>query len=305
MAIGFPMRRSHQLIATPIAPLAAPVCRPRLVVSLGSPCVCSFLVLSLRSVHLVIPSSRLILLSFLSSSRRCLPHSWRRIGSWGRQLGWRRDFLYAPFSSADYRSPRHQVLIIGGGRRPIVVGSTGRSRRCPLIISSGSSHSSPLPHLITERRRWCLSYFKQATTTWRSLGSSSHPIISSHPRHGASCPPFRLMASRRASRPHIPGHQRGRGGRSKQANTQNRDEKPGSRSGRRTKRERKYNGDGTMAAQERQASKQGQRRHTTQSWGKNKTPLILFRPTPSPSALIGSPASISPPPPGRGMRGRR
>ena len=116
-------------------------------------------------------------------------------------------FSRAPFSPAHYHSPRHQVLIIGGGR-PIVVGSTGRSRQCPLIISSGSSHSSPLSHLITERRRWCLSYFKQATTAWRSLGSSSHPIISSHPRHGASRPPSRLMRLGRASRPHIPGHQR-------------------------------------------------------------------------------------------------
>lgn len=56
----------------------------------------------------------------------------------------------------------------------------------------------------------------------------------------------------------------------------------------------------------RTASKQARATETYDAiMGKNKTPLILFRPTPSPWVLIGSPASISPPPPGRGMRGRR
>lgn len=54
----------------------------------------------------------------------------------------------------------------------------------------------------------------------------------------------------------------------------------------------------------KQASKQARATETYDAiMGKNKTPLILFRPTPSPWVLIGSPASISPPPPGRGMRG--
>lgn len=77
VAIDFLPRRSHQLIATPITPPRLPPrsVAPGLSFRPGSPCVCSFIVLSLRSVHLVIPSSRLILLSFLSSSRRSLPHS--------------------------------------------------------------------------------------------------------------------------------------------------------------------------------------------------------------------------------------
>lgn len=208
MAIGFPMRRSHQLIATPIAPLAAPVCRPRLVVSLGSPCVCSFLVLSLRSFHLVIPSSRLILLSFLSSSRRCLPHSWRRIGSWGRQLGWRRAFLDAPFSSAHYRSPRHQVLIIGGAAPdrcgfdgavstvpshhlirlvslvPIATSSHHGAEALVSVVFQASNYGMAVPRLIIS------SHHLIPSPSWSVL-----PVISSH-------------ASRRASLPHIPGHQR-------------------------------------------------------------------------------------------------
>lgn len=181
MAIGFPMRRSHQLIATPIAPLAAPVCRPRLVVSLGSPCVCSFLVLSLRSFHLVISPSRLALLPFLSSSRRCLPHSWRRIGSWGRQLVWRRDFLYAPFSSAHYRSPRHQVLIIGGGggARSLWV------RRGGLDGALSSSHPARLtrPHChIISSRSGGVGVCRLSSKQRRHGGSSAHHLIpSSHP----------------------------------------------------------------------------------------------------------------------------
>lgn len=80
MAIGFPMRRSHQLIATPIT-LRLP---PRFAVLFGSPfrlparLVVSRLVPVLSVRPVLVSSSRsshLVLLSFLSLSRRGLPHS--------------------------------------------------------------------------------------------------------------------------------------------------------------------------------------------------------------------------------------
>lgn len=69
------------------------------------------------------------------------------------------------------------------------------------------------------------------------------------------------------------------------------------------------NENGNTTGTERGRNKNGKQARTTKIcdaiMSKNKTPLILFRPTPSPQALVGSPALYYPPPPGRGMGGRR
>lgn len=177
----------------------------------------------------------------------------------------------------------------------------------PLIISSGSSHSSPLSYLITERRRWCLSFFKQATTTWRSLGSSSHPIISSHPRHGASRPPSRLMRLVGRLVPIYRVINEGRDENEASKRTRKNGEGTGTRNrgvgrGEGRNEDGKTTGNGRTERGGWQAKQgKGQRGHAAIT-RKNKTPLIPFRPTPSPQVLIYSPVSISPPPPGRGMR---
>lgn len=201
-----------------------------------------------------------------------------------------------------------QLIII----RPVIVPSSSGRRIVPVprrgglgvgsssSHSSGSSHSSSsLPHLITERRRWCLLSFKQATTAWRPLGSSSHPIISSHPRHGASRPSVSSHASRLASRTIPPGHQRVGG----EDETSKRTRKAGTGNGTRNRGARRGERRNEEPGRGRRISKQGRQRGHAAITHKNKTPLILFRPTHSPLAIVGSPASISPPPPGRGMSG--
>ena len=226
-AIDFLPRRSHQLIATPITPRlpprsVVPVCRfawaPRSISPLSLSCLGSFLFYRFVRFVRFISSSHLALLPFLSLSRRCLPHSWRRIGGGdGRQRRWRRGFsLRAVFLSSlsfALSSGSHHRGGLDGRDRLIV--SSSHHLICPANLTR-----PPLPHhLITERRRWRLSSFKQATTAWRS----PRLIISSHPRHGASRP----GVSSHASRPGISSTYTGsstsrRGGRSKQTNTQKR-----------------------------------------------------------------------------------
>lgn len=104
----------------------------------------------------------------------------------GRQQGWLNGFFYVPFSSAHYRSFRHQVLIIGAaydrcGSDGAV--STGVPHHLIRFIHLTHPH---YPRLILERRqRGRPSSFKQATASWhpsRHGGSSAHHLIqSSHP----------------------------------------------------------------------------------------------------------------------------
>lgn len=67
------------------------------------------------------------------------------------------------------------------------------------------------------------------------------------------------------------------------------------------------NENGNTTWTERGRNKNGKQARTTKIcdaiMSKNKTPLILFRPTPSPQALVGSPALYYPPPPGVGRAG--
>lgn len=140
---------------------------------------------------------------------------------------------------------RPVIRVSSSGRRLIVPSPPWGSALVPHhLIRSAHLTRPQLPHLTMEREAaWKRSpSFKQATTAWRPsrLIVSSHHLIPSVMER--LVPPSRLMRLGRASRPHIPGHQRGRGGRSKQANTQNRDEKPGSKTGRRTERGRQDNG---------------------------------------------------------------
>lgn len=118
-------RRSHQLIAHHQSPRLS----SRFVVPPGSPFhrrPSSFIASSGLSAPRLVPSCRPVVLSsypschfarlslFLSSSRRGLSNSWRRIGSGGSRQRRRRRGFYAPFSPA-HRSPCHQVLLVGGG----------------------------------------------------------------------------------------------------------------------------------------------------------------------------------------------
>ena len=197
MAIGFPMRRSHQLIATPIAPLAAPVCRPRLVVSLGPRASARFSFY--RSARFISSSRHLVLFSccfYRHPVGACPIHGGGLAAGAGNWDGGGIFFMR--------RFP--QLIIV----RPVIrfSSSGAASDRCGF---DGAVSTVPSHHLIP------------------SPSCSVSPAVSSH-------------ASRLASRPHIPGHQRGREGRSKQANTQNWDEKPGSKTGRRTERGRQDNG---------------------------------------------------------------
>ena len=111
-------------------------------------------------------------------------------------------FLYAPFSSAHYRSHRHRVLIIGAVSTDGIVSSSHHLiissvrlislvPRCPIISSRSGGVGAC--HLSSKQRQH-----------GGLLGSSSHPI----PVMGRLARASRLMRLARASRPHIPGHQR-------------------------------------------------------------------------------------------------
>lgn len=139
MAIGFPMRRSHQLIATPITPRlpprsVVPACRFARALCSISPldlsCLGSFLFYRFVPAHLVLSLSRLALLPFLSLSR--LAPSMAAKGAGNGDAGG--AFLYAPFSSAHYRSSCHLVLIIGAASTDGIISSS---------YPSCSSHSPP------------------------------------------------------------------------------------------------------------------------------------------------------------------
>lgn len=305
------------LISSSLRP-SRPACRPglssRLVVSPGlsvpslrSTCRVSARSCSIGSSRLVSSSRYLVLLSCRFYRYLGLPHPWRR-----------REQATGTPAGLFFTRRFPQLVVIclvirlsSSGRRIVSVPHRGGlGVGSSLSHPSGSSYSSPLSYLITERRRWCLSSFKQATTAWRP---SPRFIISSH--HLIPSPSWSVSsavsshASRWASRPHIPGHQRRRDENEASKRTRKNGEGTGTRNrgvGRDEGRNENGNTTGTGRWQHKngkQASKQARATETYDAiMGKNKTPLILFRPTPSPWVLIGSPASISPPPPGRGMR---
>lgn len=303
VAIDFLPRRSHQLIATPITPRlpprsVVPACRfaraPR------SSARFSFY----RSARFISSSRHLVLLScrfYRHPVVDCPIHGGEGSGN-GR---WQRAVFFsrAPFPPAHYHSPRHQALPIGiASDRPVpAVGlGIGSSSSHPLGLSHSFSLVPSLPHLITERRRWCLSSFKQATTAWRSLGSSSHLIISSHPRHGASRPSSRLMRLVGRLALYTGSSTSRRGERSKQTNTKERGGTGTRNRGAGLGEERNENGNTTGTG--RWQHKNGKQARTTEIcdaiMSKNKTPLILFRPTPSLRVLSNLRTSNKSPAPG-------
>lgn len=263
-AIDFLPRRSHQLIATPITPRlpprsVVPACRfaraPR------SSARFSFY----RSARFISSSRHLVLLScrfYRHPVVDCPIHGGEGSGN-GR---WQRAVFFsrAPFPPAHYHSPRHQALPIGiASDRPVpAVGlGIGSSSSHPL----GLSHSSP--HCPISSRSGGVGVCRLSSKQRRHGGPSAHHLISSsHPipvmERLASA--SRLMRLGRASRPHIPGHQRGRdenktSKRTRKAGAGKRDEKPGSKTGRRTKRTQQDNGAGSMERgrkTSKQASKQ-------------------------------------------------
>lgn len=100
-------------------------------------------------------------------------------------------FFYAPFSSAHYRSSCHQVLLAVGRlivSAPVVAAST--MVPCHLIRLIHLVRPIAPVHQIVDGMG--PASLKQTTTSRRpshhggSPGSSSHPFISFHSRHGAS-----------------------------------------------------------------------------------------------------------------------
>lgn len=227
----------------------SPFCSaPRSISPLGSPCLGSFLVLSFRPVHIVISSSRLALLPFLSSSRRGLPHSWRRIGGGdGRQRRWRRGFsLRAVFLSS-----------------------------LSFALSSGSHHRGDLDerdHFIISSVRLISLIPHCPGSSWNGGGigpvifqasndgmAASRLIISSHyliPSPSWSVSPGRLVSCVSSGVSHdTPGTSTsGRGGRNKQANTK----KPG------------RVGDGTRNRGARRGEERNDDHKITRTEGRNK-----------------------------------
>ena len=180
----FLMCRSNQLIriirrpARPSRPVVS-VWLPGSLVPLGFSCLGLFPALSLTpsgsSRSLVVLSSRSLIALYHHPVMARPIH-----GGGSKQRGrWRGGFFFF-FLVRRFR----QLIIVRSYHRVLVIGGVGSSRspswrlrREFPIISSGSSHSSPLPPG-PSRRRWCLSSFKQATASWRPL-SSAHHLISS------------------------------------------------------------------------------------------------------------------------------
>lgn len=225
VAIGFPhapFSQAHQY---------HPSSRPssRLVVSSGSP---GSRLARLPSVSARSPFCRYAPV-LVSSSHPVISFAYRLLSSspsglapftgiglattGGGQRGRRRTvfFFRAPFSSAHYRSPRHQALVIGEA-------SPDRSvpRRGGLDGVPSSSHPvhlthPPLPssHHGTRGGLGRPSSFKQATASWHSShhggpGSSSHRIVISWERLARAS---RHEAPRPSSRLDIPGSSHGSG----------------------------------------------------------------------------------------------
>lgn len=247
------------LISSSLRP-SRPACHPglssRFVVSPGLPVPR----LVSRSIVPLGPSRHLVLLSchFYRYPVGFCPNSWRR-----RERQWEvaacglfffscAVFLSSLSFASSLGSPRRGV---GSFPFPTVAASAWVPHHlirsvhlirphCPII----SSHHG------TEA---LVSVVCEASNDGMAVSSAHHLIPSSS---WSVSPVISSHASRRASRPHIPGHQRGRDeGRSKQTNTQERGgtgtRNRGARRGEEQKRERQYNGDGTRTEQERQASK--------------------------------------------------
>lgn len=273
MAIDFLPRRSHQLIAHHQSPRLS----SRLVRSVRlpvRPCPIPVIPVHRRpsprpafraSARPVLSSCRLVVLSsrslivFLSSSRRGLPYSWRRINSSeGRQRRRRRGFLCAVFfSSLSFVMPsgsprrgRHLIVSV-----PVVAVSTGPPPYHLIRLISIAPIAQP-------HHRGRSSSLKQATTSRYPShhggfsGSSSHPIpvmkrLARASRHEASRPPSRTIWPRGINK------QAGSGEAGKQANTKTGTNEPGrktgSRGGARTERTQQDNG--TETERERTASK--------------------------------------------------
>lgn len=188
MAIGSITRHSHQLIAHHPSPRLS----SRFVVPPGSPpCrpVPSSSLVSLYRPAWFVSSCRPIIrfaCRFLSSSRRGLSHSWRRIGSGGRATGMVDGLFMRRFTQLIIVRP--VIRFSSSGRRMIVVGPTGRFRREFLtryarLIRLIHLTSPPFPRLIMERGEAWVPVIFQASNditasipSWRViLGSSSHP----------------------------------------------------------------------------------------------------------------------------------
>lgn len=179
-------------------------------------------------------------------------------------------FLYAPFSSAHYRSHCHRVLIIGAVSTDGIVSSSHHLiissvrlislvPRCPIISSRSGGVGAC--HLSSKQRR------HGGPSAHRLIPSSQPiPVMERLARHLVSCVSSSVSND-------TPGTSTSRRGRTKQANEhartgrgrdEKRDEKPGSQSGRRTET-RTARQRGRDDGSTRTASKQGQRRYATQS----------------------------------------
>lgn len=316
VAIDFLPRRSHQLIATPITPRlpprsVVPACRFAWALCSISPldlsCLGSFLFYRFVPARLVLSLSRLALLPFLSLSR--LAPSMAAKGAGNGDAGG--AFLYAPFSSARCHLPRHQALLVGSSDR--FRSPPWRSRRGFLIISSVRLVLL-VPIVLSHHGAEALVsvIFQASNDGMAAIPSVHHLIPSSHPIPVMERLVRRLVScvSLGVSSPYTGSSTKDVMKTKASKRTRKNGEGTGTRNrgvGRDEGRNENGNTTGTGRWQHKngkQASKQARATETYDAiMGKNKTPLILFRPTPSPWVLIGSPASISPPPPGRGMRG--
>lgn len=232
MAIDFLTRRSRKLIHITRRPVCRPACRSARLPGFSSRSAhrasarspsCRYVPGLVSSSHPVISSAHR---SLSSSPSELIPHLRRRIGNGG----WRATGTGA--GGLFFLVRRFPQLIIirliirfaSSGRRPIVAVLTGRSRRCPLIISSGSLLTHPpLPssHHGTRGGLGHPFFFKQATAS-----HGIHPVMSSssssHHYLTVERLARRLVMKRLAwaSRLDIPGASTGDGeDKDKQANT--------------------------------------------------------------------------------------